>query len=197
MSLEIQPSAEPRFDLTFDHSYEVSLAELSGTGYPSPLYFPGGSKIGGRHSDGILLGFTTQQGQRWLGLFAFGMLGGNLSVVCSAPHPDWACVVAKGAGYWINVNTQECREVPLIPIRDIRVLPLEQILLISSFTDVAALGAKKILWRYRVCWDDLKISEIKDGKVLGTGFDPTNKQQSETEFSVDLRTGRVLTSAYF
>jgi hypothetical protein len=76
------------------------------------------------------------------------------------------------------------------------VLPAQQSLVIGTFTDVAAFGTDGMLWRWRVCWDDLKITDNRDGKLFGKGFDPTNKKQSQAEFSIDLGTGRVLASPY-
>jgi hypothetical protein len=179
------------FDLTFPHSCTVTLTELSGNGQQPPIYFPAATTLGG--NDGLLLQFANSDGRNWKGCFAFGDY--ELCGVFSLPDPDSMCVVSKGTGYWVYVNAPEqSYEMPVRPIRDVRVLLDAQIILLADFASLSAFGSKGRLWSQQVCWDELKISNIHDGVVKGTGFDPTNRQQSTAEFAVELSTGRVLQS---
>jgi hypothetical protein len=186
-------SANLTFDLTFPHSYAVVPTKLSGSGAPPPIYFPRGTRTGGK--DGILLRFTPSTGDQWSGCFAFGDYG--LCGVFATPNPDCVCVVSKGTGYWVHVNEPEKpSEMRALPIRDVRIVSDARILLLADFTALSAFGPDGRLWRRSVCWDDLKISEVQKGVVSGTGYDPTNSAHSKAEFAVELATGRILKSPF-
>jgi hypothetical protein len=159
------------FDLTFPHSYSVILlSELPGNDLRRPIYFPGVTTRGGK--DGLLLRFTCSNDKQW-------------------------SVVSKGSGYWIYVNEPEkSSQVQVFPIRDVRVVPDARTLLLTDFTSLHAFGSDGQLWKHRVCWDDLKIQDIRAGIVRGVGYDPTNRKQSVAEFAVELATGRVLVSPW-
>ena len=182
------------FDLSFAHLYTVTqLTGLPGDGQHPPIYFPGATTVGGK--DGLLLRFAGADGKQWSGCFAFGDYG--LCGVFAAPDPECACIVSKGTGYWVYVNEPE-KSFPIrvFPIRDVRMVLDAQTLLIADFTSLAAFGSDGQLWKHRVCWDDLKIQDTRDGIVRGVGYDPTNRKRNISEFAVELATGRVLVSPW-
>jgi|ERR1700722_676948 len=181
------------FDQTFAHSYRVIPTELSRNGEHPPIYFPSLKRTGGK--DGLLLRFTTSDGKQWDGCFAFGNYG--LCGVFALPDPARVCVVSNGAGYWVHVNEPEkSSELHVFPIRDARIVTGAGILLLADFTSLFAFGYDGQLWRHCVCWDDLKILDIQEGIVSGTGYDPTNSKQRASKFSIELATGRVLQSPW-
>jgi hypothetical protein len=183
------------FDLTFPHSYKVVSTELPRNGvHPHPpIYFPAGTKDGGK--DGLLLRFTTSNGNEWSGCFAFGDY--ELCGVFASPHPDRVCVVSNGTGYWVQVDDPEkSAQLDALPIRDVRIVSDAQIMLVADFTSLSAIGSDGQLWRHRVCWDDLRILDIQQGIVFGTGYDPTNSQCDKSQFAVELATGRILQSPW-
>jgi hypothetical protein len=181
------------FDLTFPHSYTVMRTELSRNGEHPPIYFPGRLKTGGK--DGLLLRFTPINGMHWDGCFAFG--NHEMCGVFASPDPNRVCVVSNGTGYWVHVDEPEkSSKMRVLPIRDVRIITAERILLLVDFTSLFAFGSDGQLWQHRVCWDDLKISDIQQGIVSGTGYDPTNSEQSISTFAVELATGRILQSPW-
>lgn len=181
------------FDLTFPHSYTVIPTELSRNGERPPIYFPGLTRTGGR--DGFWLRFTASNGKQWDGCFAFGNHG--VCGVFALPDPTRVCVVSNGSGYWLHVNEPEkSSELGILPIIDVRSVTDARILLLADFTSLFAFGSDGQLWTHRVCWDDLKISDIQQGIVSGTGYDPTNSAHSITRFAVELATGRILQSPW-
>jgi hypothetical protein len=185
--------ARPSFDLTFPHSYTVLPIKLSRNGQHPPIYFPGLTAIGGK--DGLLLRFIASNGKQWDGCFAFG--NHALCGVFALPHPDRVCVVSNGTGYYVHVNEPEkSSELHILPVRDVRIVTDARMLLLADFTSLFALGSDGQLWTQRVCWDDLKISDIRQGIVSGTGYDPTNSKQSTVKFAVELPTGRILQSPW-
>jgi len=180
-------------DLTFPHSYSVVPTELSRNGEHPPIYFPGGTRTGGK--DGLLLRFTASNGDQWSGCFAFGDY--ELCGVFASPHPDRVCVVSNGTGYWVHVNEPEkSSEMHALPIRDVRIVTDARILLLADFTSLSAFGSDGQLWKHRVCWDDLKILVIQQGIVSGAGYDPTNPEHAESKFAVELATGRISQSPW-
>ena len=117
--------------------------------------------------------------------------------VFATPNPDRACVVSNGTGYWVDVNDPaESSEMRVLPIRDVQIVTDARILLLADFGSLSAFGSGGQLWKHRVCWDDLKISDVQKGIVSGTGFDPTNSERSKSEFAVELATGRILQSPW-
>jgi hypothetical protein len=185
--------ADPTFDLTFPHSFTVEPTELSPNGEHPPIYFPGLTTAGGK--DGLLLRFTTSNGKQWDGYFAFGDY--TLCGVFALPDPDCVCVVSNGTGYWVHVNEPgKFFEIRGFPIRDVRIVTEARILLVADFTSLYAFGFDGQLWEHQVCWDDLKIQDIRGGVVRGVGYDPTNRKQTIAEFAVELATGRILQSPW-
>ena len=187
-------STDLTLDLTFPHSYSlIQLHELPGDGRNGPIYFPGMKTTHGK--DGPLFRFTCSNGKQWIGCFAFGDY--QFSGVFATPNPDFACVVSKGDGYWVDVNEPEkSSTMNVFPIREVRAVLDTRILLLTNFTDLIAFDHNGQLWKHRVCWDDLKIQEIRGGIVRGVGYDPTYRKQSVAEFAVELATGRVLASPW-
>jgi hypothetical protein len=181
------------FDLTFPHSYTVIQTELSRNGEHPPIYFPGRIRTGGK--DGLLLRFTAKNGKQWDGCFAFGSY--EKCGVFALPHPDRVCVVSNGAGYCVHVDDpKKSSEMRVLPVRDVRIVTAAQILLLADFTSLFAFGPDGQLWKHRLCWDELKISDIQQGIVSGTGYDPTNSEQNTSKFAVELATGRILQSPW-
>ena len=137
----------------------------------------------------MLLKFMPVGGQEWLGCFAFGF--GRLSHyelfgVFSTPHPLYACVISRGAAYLVNSNDPlDCSPIGFLPILDIKALPQERLLLLSSYTSLGVIESDGGLWKSpQLCWDDLRIESIKDGIVTRVGSDPTNSVTNEGHFSL-------------
>lgn len=186
----------PIFDLTFPHEYEVDLAEeLPGRGQ-GVIYHPGASMTSGK--DGILLRFKPVGAQEWLGCFAFGHPSYSLSSVLASPNVQYACVISRGAAYWVNASrSTDCRILQVLPVLNATILAEQRLLLLSDFVTLALVGDDGELWRSpRLCWDDLRILRIEDGVVSGVGYDPTNSHTWESVFRVDLKTRTVLNSGY-
>jgi hypothetical protein len=174
---------------TFPHTYECEqLAE--GPGYASSrhYYYPGASNEGGR--DGVLLEVRPEGGQPWFGTFAFGQIAPNLpSGIFTMPDPRLLCVVANGEGYLVFTNVPTSWErVRVTPIIDVRPIRAHEIIVFADFTRLVAYGNSGIKWQTRrLCWDNLKITDVTDTSITGEAWDfhsGTTKQ-----FVVDLATG--------
>ncbi len=73
------------------------------------------------------------------------------------------------------------------PVRDVRPLQAQGILLFASFTDLFAYGEAGLMWRTeRLVLDGLRIRDITGVLVTGDGDAPGRATET---FCVDLRTG--------
>ena len=183
------------FDFTFPAHYTIEEAQLPPDG-GQVFYHPGASTTHGK--DGALLRFLPPNGREWIGCFAFGHDSYPLTRVFSSANPDYACVVSKGAAYWVNAASPvHCRTIDFFPTLAVRALPGEGLLLLSDFVSLCLVKEDGIPWRSpRLCWDELQIREITGGVVSGIGYDPTNSLTSECQWSLDLKSRSVLTTGY-
>jgi hypothetical protein len=161
------------------------------------IFLPSRSTTSGK--DGFLLRFSPAAGAEWLGCFAFGFHPSSqyTSGIFATPNPSYACVVSSGVAYLVNAaNPEDCSQIEPRPVREVRVVIPQGLLALADFTSIWAIGREGPTWKSkRLCWDDLRIVEIKDGILRGVGSDPTDAFNPESEFVLDLKTGRVLRSA--
>jgi hypothetical protein len=102
------------------------------------------------------------------------------------------CVISRGAAYVVNTdNPGSWEQIPVMPVLDVRSIPARQLLVFADFTRLAAYGNNGLVWRSpQICWDELKIHSLADGRIEGVGYDPTSLGKSR--FTVDIDTGRSL-----
>lgn len=168
---------------TFPKAYSIEWpTELPNCGSPH-FFYPGASSVGGH--DGFLVKIRPENGQAWLGTFAFG--DGGFSGIFSTPDPQRICVVSRGAGYFVNVTQPSKWEgVRASPIMDVRSVLAHEIVVFSDWTDLIAYGATGMKWQTdRLAWDSLKITDVSDTHITGTFF---NLGETK-DFVVDLQTG--------
>jgi hypothetical protein len=183
------------FDFVFPHSYEVEeLREWPGTGvFSIPVIYYPPPKSRPEHN-GLWLKVKARSGKAWIGVFAFGYHSPPaISRVLSSPDAGKVCVVSKGSAYVVNAEQPEAwHEIPVTPVLDVRPLLEQKLLVFADFTRLAAYGSDKFAWQStRLCWDELKITNVTSGIIEGTGYDPTNSL-TKLRFAVDVKTGRSL-----
>jgi hypothetical protein len=130
------------------------------------------------------------QGEAWIGTFAFGRIVPNgLSGVFTTPHRKRLLVVAKGDGYLITAdNPERWERVVTVPTIDVRSIGKYRIIVLASFTHLAAYNDSGILWKTKqLSWDNLKVVSIKDHELRGEFWDI--RTESTQQFLVDLKTG--------
>jgi len=181
-----------KFDLTFPRDYEAEEAELPGSGQ-AVVYQPSGSSSHGK--DGLLLRLRPGGGNEWLGCFAFGHRS-YPSGVFATPDPEHLCVISHGTPYWVNTRDPlDCSILEFAPVLEARPLSEQKLLLMADFISIALIDGDGKVWRSpRLCWDELRITQIEEGVVSGLGYDPLNV--GESHFSFDVKTRRVLKSGY-
>ena len=175
----------------FPANYAVHLdQELPGSGGEIPTFT--GDRAGRipHGVDGPLLGIEPVTGPRWLAYFANGYRSDKVvDTVFTTPDPDAVCVVAKGAGYWVNVQKREKLNVPVFPISQVEVAGERMIFV--DFTQLASFCCSGLEWiSEQLTFDKLKIKELDTVQELAAcrGWDAPSCK--ETEFFVNLRTGQ-------
>jgi hypothetical protein len=175
-------------DTSFAHSYECERLTESPELALQYFYYPGASSQGGR--DGILAEVRPENGELWLGTFAFGQIAPKgTSGIFTTPNPHQLCVVATGEGYIVSANAPTTWEpVRATPIIDVRLIRAQGLMVFASFTDLVAYGPTGIRWRTkRLTWDNLKITEVTDAFIKGEFWDI--RTEATASFTVDLATG--------
>ena len=172
----------------FISSYEFNVLNELPSNNIKRYYFPDNEN----GKDGIILSLISSDHKEWVGIFGFGNLS-NKSVtgVYSCPNKDYICVISKGNGYYVNVNKPDSWEaIKLLPIIDVRIHKDKNVIYFSSLTEICAYNENGLLWTTkRISWDDLKIIEINEGKIIGEYFDIRN--DDNVRFEVDLDTGII------
>jgi hypothetical protein len=182
-------------DLSFADGYEISiLNELPNTSVTRHFFPP---KDWGGY-DGILVSVAPTGESAWLGQFAFGTFRPGVCAVFTLPEPEHIAVVARGPGYVVHTrNPNQWEEVEAQPIRQVRVLRHERLVLFADWTRITAYGDTGLAWiSERLCWDDLSMVTVEQQTLVGTGSDPTDPTHLAKQFRLDVRTGRVLKTEF-
>lgn len=108
----------------------------------------------------------------------------------SSPHPAWLCAVSGGYAYLIDTTAPERFEMlPYRPVLDVRAATSDALLLFVSHHRILAWGREGQAWESEKLSDEgVTITNVEDGIVRGTGWEMLKDQ--ETQFAVDLRSGR-------
>ena len=92
-------------------------------------------------------------------------------------------------------NRGNGKQIPVTPVLDVRPLLEQKLLVFADFIRLAAYGNNKFAWQSpRVCWDELKITNVTSDVIEGTGYDPTNSVTQESHFTVDVKDWSLLAS---
>jgi hypothetical protein len=134
--------------------------------------------------------FYPKSGGNWFGQFEKGRGQTFASDVLSTPNADEVCVIACGAGYWVNVETRHVE--PIVCdyfITQVEVCKDFSSILICTFRDLYSFQGPLPTWiNKRVANDDLKITGIDNGVILAEGF----IKGSTENLKIDAQTGQLL-----
>lgn len=183
----------PELKLDFAHDYALELlGSASQIPASGPLHhFP--VELDEHDREGVLVRVIPRDASSWCGFFALGYDSPHaVTAAASCPHPQWLCVVSGGYGYLVN----SCRPLEWVqaldqqkPVLDVRAAKAAGLLLLASFTVIAAYSATGLAWQTeQLSWDGLRITDIGARELRGFGWDAI--KDKEVEFVVDLATGR-------
>lgn len=176
-------------DATFEPRFSVeALDELPGG--PSAVHYIPGDRAGGQ--DGVLLRVQLDDGDAWIGLFAFGNGGTAVATrVTDMPDATKLCVVARGAGYIVDArDPNDVELVKATPVIDVRAIPEAGLVVFASHTDLVAYGERGLAWRTeRLAWDGFTILSTDARTLRGEYWEI--RSEAMQPFEVDLRTGDI------
>jgi hypothetical protein len=118
------------------------------------------------------------EGERWIGQFAAGGLGG-VSGVYATPSPRQLCVVTDGLAYLVDVDRAHLgARVVHDQVGQIEAVVDPGLLLLVRFIDIVAVGPDGVAWRsLRLALDDLHVVSTTGGLIWcsldNLGWSPT------------------------
>ena len=148
----------------------------------------------GKHREGLVVRFTTESGDPWVGNFQPGMTG--FCWVVQHPDKEHVIVVAGGEAYAVNTCTKTCVLTFGGQIMWAADIPESGLLLFASLTDVLAVRKTGIAWRSRrISWDGMRDMRIEGSWLIGEAYSPIS-HPSWRPFRVEVTTGRAEGGTY-
>jgi hypothetical protein len=153
-----------------------------------PVRVPGEEEAINRGA--MLLDIKPMFGANFLATCALGFREATIpNGVFACPRPDDLLALAGGYAYLIDTaDPTRCLHLPLRPVTAVLAEPSANLLLLSGFHHVAAVGAEGLLWQSaRLSWEGVTIYGVHQGRLHGTGWNLHTDQ--EVPFSIDLESG--------
>jgi hypothetical protein len=173
----------------FPANYELSFdQELPSSGGEVFQFVPGDDERDVHGIDGPLMEVQPRIGTRWLGIFGNGYKGAVVDAAFTTPSPDVLCIVANGAGYWLNTVTRKKSNVQAFPIRQVEIVG--ERMLFCDFTRLACYDSGGFAWRTdSLVSDNLRIirADAKNDRIECAGWNAPGA--SEIRISLRLATG--------
>jgi hypothetical protein len=171
-------------NLTFPHRYEVEVVTEYPTGNQRIFYFS--KEVGHTGSSDLALQVSPTGFDPWIGAFAYGRFAFKANTgIYSCPHDGQLCVVARGNGIIIPVDTPDNYiEVTDTPIMDVMPIIERDILVFATPWRLLAYNSQGIVWRTpRIAIDGFKIVKTKADRIDG--------EVDDLEFTINLENGQV------
>ena len=138
-------------------------------------------------SDYLVLKVKSNDGFTWIGKFKPGLEG--ISGIYATPSESILCVVMRGQGYWVPVDSpQDYEIIPSIPIKKVIAVPKAEIMVFVDFVRLTAFDRNGLIWQTpSLSYDGLTINRVTSNLLEGTAWDAPNNQ--EIKFTVNILDG--------
>jgi hypothetical protein len=163
------------------------LPGLPGTG-PYPVQF---SAHGGTHREGLVVQFSPDRGEPWVGNFQ-PQFGGHLSAVFELPGSADFVVVSGGQAYQVDPEGRRCVEA--FGGDFVAAAAGDQVLVLATEIDALVLRVGERWVSGRLAWDGISELRVEGDRLLGFGWDAVN--DVVRPIKLDLETHVILKSAY-
>ena len=185
----IQQMAVAFRELGFRPSYEVEV---------NPEFPPSGKwgvpeiRVGGDSAETLVIKVTPNTAETWVGFFACESRG-LLVGLYACPNPDQLLVVAGTDAHLVRVNQpHDQQELPIHPLASADRPAGTDLVVVGSFTDLAAIDAAGLLWvTGRLFIDDLELTSGLPGKVYVQGSLHSIPSDPQV-LTIDPLTGKVI-----
>ena len=156
-------------DLGFATSYEVEIdPEFPASGdWGAPEF-----RFGGRSSWTLTIRIHPHLAVPWVASFALEPRGRLNNGLYGCPNPRQLLVVAGVGAYLVEVSEPgSVSELPISPVLVVRRMPAAELVVIGSFTNLAAIDAFGLRWLTdRLFLDDLELVDGPSGKIYAKGL---------------------------
>ncbi len=155
-------------DLGFATSYEVEIdPEFPASGDWGVPEF----RFGGRSGRTLTIRIHPHLAVPWVASFALEARGRLINGLYGCPNPRQLLVVAGDEAYLIEVTEPGgVNEVPIGPVLVVRRLPATDLVVMGSFTNLAAIDELGLRWLTdRLFLDDLELVDGPPGKIYVKG----------------------------
>ncbi|HEY6251726.1 MAG TPA: hypothetical protein VI685_17350 [Candidatus Angelobacter sp.] len=177
---------------TFPGIYDFHLnPELPGERQAAEIYFPNDLRLRGKV--GLKVEFTLAKGATWVGVFAEGYESTDvITGVFPTPNDHFACVIAQGRGYLIDVmRPEEWKSISVFPVTSIAASESEHCLILTNHTNLAVLSEDGASWTTdRLASDELHIVGLVGHVVQLEGWIAEENRRCPVAF--DLRSRRAM-----
>lgn len=160
----------------------VGLPPYGETAVPIP------AEWGRAGREGLVVGFSTDTGDTWVGNFRPGL--GGLDAAYVHPNGQNVLVIAAGAAWLVDPNDRTAAEISDGIDATWWVSGPEGLVLSCQGLAFFRLGPGGTMWHMRrISWDGFKDVQVSSSEIRGLAWAPWDPEW--TPFSVDLQTGRV------
>jgi hypothetical protein len=168
----------------------VVLVGLPATGPLPESFSPTGQ---GKHREGFVVRFETDDGQQWVGNFQPGSFG--LDTVYDHPNGRDVLVIARGQGYLVDPNDRNKRDYFGGDIQDSFTVPELSAVVFGNGLWFEAIGSAGLIWRSeRISWDGMRDLAKDSLRLFGEAWNPM--QNCWVPFELDLLTGGFKGGSY-
>lgn len=176
-------------ELGFHLSYEVVI---------NPEFPPSGKwgvpeiRVGGESAETLVIRVIPHIAEPWVGFFARESRG-ILVGLYGCPNPEHLLVVTGIDAYLLRVSQpHDMQELPIHPITAADRPSGTDLVVVGSFTELAAVDSLGLLWvTDKLFDDDLKLATGPPGKVYVQGWLADRSTNSEV-LTIDSATGKVI-----
>ena len=171
----------------FPADYEAEVIGTLPPGVAALSFYYGDARVS---SAGMLVKVQPALGAAWHGeFFSWNVNGARRAY--HTPDPNRLCVNFCEGAWCVDVrNPHHYEVVPVCPVLEIRHCSNERLLLLSSFTEIAAIGDGGVLWESeRLASDGLRSIQCAQGRIIGEGW---SLSDDWIPFELEASTGRRL-----
>jgi len=137
--------------------------------------------------DWLILKVKSADAVNWIGTFEPGVEG--ISGLYATPCESTLCVIVKGQGYWVPINTpEEYGLIPSFPIKKVVAVPKGEMMIFVDYSKLVAYGRNGFVWQTpSLSWDGLEVDNVTLTELTGLAWDAPTHQK--VEFKVNLLDG--------
>jgi len=147
------------------------------------------------YSEGFVVRFYKSNGKSWIANFKLG--GTHLKAVFDFPEHNKIIVIAGGLGYIMNPESEKPVSFFGYAIDDILQTENKSLVCADGISFLIIDNTTGEIWRSeRISWDGFRNLKYNNNIISGQSYDPTNSNQSWSDFTFNILTKEVIGGSY-